>query len=106
MLEVSFLAVIGMILSSFGGWVPLSLWPLASLSLWHRPPLKFRKGFGAPLSLQGASSGVSLWGGCWLYLLFGGSYLFYMGLLHSSCDRLLLSYFSGFITVCGGGAPI
>ena len=55
-------------------WVGSSLIvPLASLSLWHRPPLKFRRGLGAPLSLQGASSGGSLWGGCSLYLLFGGS---------------------------------
>lgn len=29
-----------------------------------------------------------------------------MGLLHSSCDEVLLSYFSGFITVCSTGAPL
>ena len=75
MSEVYFLAVVGVILSSFGGWAPLSLWPLVSLSLWHRPPLKFRRGFGAPLLLQGTSSGGSLWGG-----LFGGSLLFFMRL--------------------------
>ena len=42
-------------LSSFARWAPLSLWPL---ELWHRPPLKFRRGLEAPLSLQGGSSGV------------------------------------------------
>ena len=88
MSEVSSLAVIGVIYSSFGGWAPLSLCPLASLSLWHRPPLKFRRGLGAPLLLQGASSGGSLWGGCSLYLLFGGS-CFSWG-----CSTLVVTGFS------------
>ena len=80
MSEDSSLAVIGVIYSSFGGWAPLSLW--------HRPPLKFRRGLGAPLSLQGASSGGSLWGGCSLYLLFGGS-CFSWG-----CSTLVVTGFS------------
>ena len=45
------------LLSSFRGetfssllvWALLSLWPWASLELWHRPPLRFRRGLVAPL---------------------------------------------------------
>ena len=36
-------------LSTFDRWALLSLWPSSSLELWHRLPLKFRRGFGAPL---------------------------------------------------------
>ena len=35
-------------LSSIVRWAPLSLWPWAFLELWHKPPLKFRRGLVAP----------------------------------------------------------
>jgi len=36
-------------LSSFGRWASLSLLPWASLELWYRAPLKFKRRLGAPL---------------------------------------------------------
>ena len=35
-------------LSRIVRWAPLSLWPWASLELWHKPPFKFRRGLVAP----------------------------------------------------------
>ena len=47
-------------------WMSSSVvWPWASLELWHRPPLKFRRGIS---SCGGATSGGFLWGGWSLYL--------------------------------------
>ena len=104
MSEVSSLAVVGVILSSFGGWAPLSLWPLASLIVAYASP-QIQEGFwGSSLV-----AGCLIWGFSvgWVFsLLVVLGLLFFMGLLHSSCVRLLLSYFSDFITVCGTGAPL
>ena len=36
----------------------------------------------------------------------GGSSLVFMGLLHSSCWRLVLSYFSGLVSICSRGPPL
>ena len=35
-------------LSSIVRWASLLLWPWASLELWHKPPLKFRRGLMGP----------------------------------------------------------
>ena len=34
----------------------------------------------------------------------GGSLLVFMGLLHPSCEKLILSYFRGFLSICSRGA--
>ena len=52
--------------SSFAGQAPLSLWPWASLELWHRSPFEFRRGISLVAVVP--PLGGSLWGGCYLYL--------------------------------------
>ena len=36
----------------------------------------------------------------------GGFSLVVMGLLHCSCEELLLSYFRGLVSICNRGAPL
>ena len=86
-------------LSTFGGWALLSLWPSGSLELWHRPPLKFRRGISLVVVVPplGVLCGEGVLSTCG----FGGSSLVFTGLLHSSCEDLLSNYFRGFISVYG-----
>ena len=75
MSEVSSLAVVGVIISSFGGWARLSLWPLASLEWLLIVAYTFSQ-------IQEGSGGSSIVAGCliwvfsvgWLFALivFGG----------------------------------
>ena len=85
-------------------WMSSSVvWPWASLELWHRPPLKFRRGICLvvvvpPLGVFCGEGGLSTCGT-------GGSSLVFRLLLHCSCEGLILIYIWGLVSICGRGAP-
>ena len=87
------------------GGAPLSLWPWASLELWHKPQVQegtcgsFLVAVVPPLGVLCGEAVLSTSG-------LGGSSLVFAGLLHSSCDRLISSYFRGLLSICGTVAPL
>ena len=74
--EVSSLAVVGVILSSFGGWALLSLWPLASLEwllIVAYTSSQIQEGSGGPSIVAGCLIWVFSVGWVFILLVFGGS---------------------------------
>ena len=90
--------------SSFAGQAPLSLWPWASLELWHRSPFEFRRGISlvAVVPPLGVLCGEVVISTCGI----GGSSLVFRLLLCCSCEGLILIYFWGLVSICSRGAPL